>query len=76
MSRPPAPTEGLSPKQLAALVEMRSKFANKPSCIQDVNSWFQLEDWTFLRYLRARDYNVHRATKMLEVRLTCLLCRL
>ncbi|GBG30609.1 Phosphatidylinositol/phosphatidylcholine transfer protein SFH8 [Hondaea fermentalgiana] len=59
--------DALDPEEFAALEEMRSIFANA-SCIEldeDIGT-FRLNDQTFLRFLRARDYNVSKASAMLQ----------
>lgn len=67
MARPKANVAALSPKELKALEDMRSIFASEAYPDQeDPDSWFQLEDWTYLRYLRARDYDLAKSEKMLR----------
>ncbi|KAH9251536.1 hypothetical protein BASA81_010567 [Batrachochytrium salamandrivorans] len=67
MNRPPANLAQLAPNELQALESMRLLFKNEPyPDQQDPNSWFQLEDWTYLRYLRARKFDVPKAELMLK----------
>lgn len=65
--RPKADLTVLSAEELKKLEQMRAIFASEPYPDQeDPSSWFQLEDWTFLRYLRARDFDLAKSEKMLR----------
>ncbi|KAH9251537.1 hypothetical protein BASA81_010568 [Batrachochytrium salamandrivorans] len=67
MNRPPVDLSLLAPNELQALESMRLLFKSESyPDQQDPNSWFQLEDWTYLRYLRARNYDVPKAELMLK----------
>ena len=60
----------LSRDELESLIKMRQIFEHEKFPDQSIpNSWFQLDDWTFLRYLRARSFNVQKAEQMLKATL-------
>ena len=64
---PPVDLSVLSPKEMSALESMREIFKDVDYPEKHVPGyWFQLNDWTFLRYLRARGYNVKKAEAMLN----------
>lgn len=57
----------LNPEQLKSLEKMRENFKNA-TCIEieeDIGT-FRLNDETFLRFLRARNYHVDKASEMLQ----------
>jgi hypothetical protein len=57
----------LNPKELTALEFMRSTFNGMSHFDKNIpDSWFQLDDWTYLRYLKARQFNTHKAERMLR----------
>ncbi|KAH9251538.1 hypothetical protein BASA81_010569 [Batrachochytrium salamandrivorans] len=66
MNRPLANLAQLTPNELKALETMRSLFQGEVYPDQHPTSWFQLEDWTYLRYLKARKFDVPKAELMLE----------
>ena len=68
--QPVADLSVLSSKEMKALEDMRAAFADADYPDKtEPESWFKLNDWTYLRYLRARGYNVEKAKAMLEATL-------
>eukprot|EP00516_Mucochytrium_quahogii_P013420 CAMPEP_0203797650 /NCGR_PEP_ID=MMETSP0100_2-20121128/8763_1 /ASSEMBLY_ACC=CAM_ASM_000210 /TAXON_ID=96639 /ORGANISM=" , Strain NY0313808BC1" /LENGTH=466 /DNA_ID=CAMNT_0050703013 /DNA_START=523 /DNA_END=1920 /DNA_ORIENTATION=+ len=60
-------TDALDSKQLGALEQMREAFKDaKVTEVEQNIGTFEMDDLTFLRFLRARDYDVKKATTMLN----------
>jgi len=69
-AHPPMDLANLTEEQFQSLEAMREAFKDATNPDQeDPTSWFQLNDWTYLRYLKARSFDVKQATDMLNATL-------